>query len=126
MPNTNCLEGIACPECKSEGPFAIHSCALVLMSDNGGEETTDIEWSPASVITCKGCGHFGKVRDFTAEPRGEENTAVLNNIDLKLLLKQKRYLLRLVSVSKKQGQQELLDGVINLLDHIHDQIDPPK
>lgn len=81
MPNTNCLEGIACPECKSEGPFAIHSCALVLMSDNGGEETTDIEWSPASAIACQACNHAGRVRDFTAEKRPEEFSVLLRYPD---------------------------------------------
>lgn len=50
----------------------------------------------------------------------------MENIDLALLLRQKRALLRVInnpSISKPD--RTLLDGILNLLDAIHDEIDPP-
>lgn len=81
MSNTNCLQGIACPKCQSQGPFNIHACAIVEMTDDGSDSCTDIEWQPASVITCRVCEHPGKVRDFTAEKLMEEYSVLLRYPD---------------------------------------------
>jgi hypothetical protein len=35
MTNTNCLEGMQCPACKSDGPFRILCDVLVLWDDDG-------------------------------------------------------------------------------------------
>lgn len=51
--------------------------------------------------------------------------AILSNIDLPLLKKQKQTLVTLLqteSLTKKQKSH--IEGVLNLLDDIHDQLDP--
>jgi hypothetical protein len=40
MPNDNCLEGVSCPECGSEGPFWIHGGAFFLVHDACGKAGT--------------------------------------------------------------------------------------
>ena len=65
MPNVNCLEGIACPECESEGPFGI-ACDIVMeISDDGTESPIgDITWEDDSYCECRACMHKGTVKDF--------------------------------------------------------------
>ena len=46
-------------------------------------------------------------------------------VNLTLLLRQKQALLRAISNTASAHDVELLEGILNLLDHIHDQIDPP-
>ena len=63
--NTNCLEGIQCPECKSEGPFVIEVSATVLMSDDGWDEhVSDPTWEDTAYCRCDDCDYVGKVADF--------------------------------------------------------------
>jgi len=68
--NTNCLRGIACPECKSEGPFVITVQTNVLMEDDGWSETTgdSDEWGSWSYIRCDKCDAHGFVSEFTSTP----------------------------------------------------------
>lgn len=67
MPNENCLEGMACPKCQSEGPFHIQVTAMARVSDDGIEETNNPEWDDASFCMCHDCEHTGDVSDFTAK-----------------------------------------------------------
>lgn len=57
------------------------------------------------------------------------NTVVIDNIDLELLKKQKQVLLALVwpgsPYDLTNEQKEAIDGIINLLGSIHDDLDPP-
>lgn len=62
--NDNCLEGIACQRCGSEGPFAITATTVAMMYDDGCEGTTDIEWENTSPCVCKSCGHAATVAAF--------------------------------------------------------------
>ena len=62
--NTNCLEGLACPECQSEGPFTIRALTMATMSDDGCEETSDIEWEDTSVCICRSCQYGATVGVF--------------------------------------------------------------
>lgn len=74
MSNTNCLEGMACPKCGSEGPFKIVITAWALMFDDGIEETDESEWDDESPCICHECNHLGTVKDFedeTEEPEEE-------------------------------------------------------
>jgi hypothetical protein len=67
-PNENCLMGFQCPECKSYGPFHILVTTMVLMSDEGTEESGgDQEWDKDSYCACANCDHNGTVRDFINE-----------------------------------------------------------
>ncbi len=63
--NTNCLEGIRCPECGSYGPFGIGTHCSAIVHDDGVEETSGHEWDKFSPITCQKCDHDGAVGDFT-------------------------------------------------------------
>lgn len=65
MTNINCLEGIKCPGCESEGPFEIGITGTALVSDNGIEDYVgDSYWDDDSYIICPQCGESGKVREF--------------------------------------------------------------
>jgi hypothetical protein len=68
MPNTNCLENIACPKCGSDGPFFIEVRKQVLMHDDGSEECdSDEHWDSESYCRCFECDHEGEVTDFTKD-----------------------------------------------------------
>jgi len=67
MSNENCLEGMVCPSCGSEGPFAIYAESWFLVYDDGIEEYEDIEWGPSSPCICQECGYDGVVRQFDPE-----------------------------------------------------------
>jgi hypothetical protein len=65
-----------------------------------------------------------------AEPRGvctmtKRVNLDLKNLNLPLLLKQKQALLR--AIERSSADDALyLDGILSLLDFIHDTLDPPK
>ena len=67
MPNTNCLAGIACPNCDSEGPFDIEGKATFRVTDDGTDEHEGVEWDNSSHIECCGCGHRGSVGAFSRD-----------------------------------------------------------
>lgn len=70
MANTNCLDGMACPQCGSEGPFRIHCTVIVLMGDDGTEDDLiGSEWDDHSICECDGCDHSGTVKDFTIDKK---------------------------------------------------------
>ena len=62
--NTNCLEGMRCPECGSLEPFLISARVTVVAYDDGVAPDGDIEWEGDSGCLCKECGHSGIVSDF--------------------------------------------------------------
>ena len=65
MTNTNCLEGMQCPECKSDGPFRIAATVLVLVEDDGvADDLSGSEWSDDGLCECDECDHSGTVKDF--------------------------------------------------------------
>lgn len=66
--NTNCLEGMACPDCDSEGPFLINAEVTVLVSDDGTEDQGgDYEWNRDAYCQCKECDFADTVDGFTIE-----------------------------------------------------------
>ncbi len=64
-PNTNCLEGMACPSCGSYGPFTIEALVFLEVSDNDTEQGDDSEWNDDSYCRCHECGEIGTVGTFT-------------------------------------------------------------
>ena len=61
--------------------------------------------------------------------KNQDIYATLGNINLPLLKRQKLALLRAIrrtQDARVMDDAELLDGVLNLLDSIHDVLDPPK
>ena len=73
MANANVLDGLACPNCKSDGPFRISITiyADVMMTDDGyGPEdvrASETEWDDTSSCKCATCGLSGYVADFRTE-----------------------------------------------------------
>lgn len=64
MPNENCLEGLSCPQCGSDGPFVIRAFCDVLVDDEGTEDTLNFDWDDSSAATCKACYFDGHLRDY--------------------------------------------------------------
>lgn len=67
MPNTNCLEGISCPQCGSLEPFYVDIATTVEMTDNGWSLTrpgVDEMWTGG--IQCVSCDHAGTLEEFRA------------------------------------------------------------
>lgn len=62
--NTNCLDGIKCPECGSEEPFNISAKAIFTVYDDGTDSYGGVEWDDNSAIECLECGHRGKIKEF--------------------------------------------------------------
>ncbi len=62
--NTNCLEGMRCPNCKSEGPFDIYAHSTFVFTDDGTDEFGDVEWDDDSPCECKECNFEGIAGDF--------------------------------------------------------------
>lgn len=74
MPNENCLKGLRCPYCGSEGPFRIACQAVVLVFDDGTDETDSVEWDDDSACTCSQCHESASVKKFTVrERKGKKN-----------------------------------------------------
>lgn len=70
MANENCLLGMKCPKCGSEGPYGIAVKAWCPdVTDDGTDGLGDIEWDDKSICVCKACDFNGVVADFY-----EENT----------------------------------------------------
>jgi hypothetical protein len=67
MPNTNCLEGIRCPDCGNEEAFYIESTAVMYVTDDGAEARGDISWNDDSHAQCATCERGGKLADFKAK-----------------------------------------------------------
>jgi hypothetical protein len=68
MPNTNCLEGIRCPQCENDSLFHITCTTLAAVTDDGAETFGDMEWDEYSPISCPECRHRGSVSEFGQRP----------------------------------------------------------
>ena len=69
--NSNCLEGIECPRCGSQGPFRIACTSIADVEDDGTGDHESIEWNDHSYCECKHCHAFGIVLHFRTENRGK-------------------------------------------------------
>ena len=79
--NENCLAGMACPKCKSKGPFRIVATCWALVCDDGIEDTTEHEWEDDAACICAHCKHDAKVKDFQKrEPDATEPPSHAKNI----------------------------------------------
>jgi hypothetical protein len=86
MTNSNCLEGMQCPNCDSEGPFWMTAKARFFVSDNGTEEFNGIAWSGTDICECVACRYDGTVRDFQyPRPYSEEDADRLLQLGDKFL-----------------------------------------
>jgi len=64
--NENCLDGMVCHVCKSNGPFRIVTLCWAEVHDDGISETQEHEWDDKSCCVCVDCKFTGKVKDFRA------------------------------------------------------------
>ena len=64
MPNTNCLEGMACPVCGYEDNFLIQVTTWMNVYDDGTDDHTDVNWDATSPCECGECGHRETVYGF--------------------------------------------------------------
>lgn len=69
MTNTNCLEGIRCPECGQEDRLTITALITCVVTDNGSEPVGDHEWDDDSSTHCPECGFDGKLKCFSKRNR---------------------------------------------------------
>lgn len=84
MANENCLAGMACPHCGSEGPFLIEATSCFKMTDHGTEEHRDVQWTPQSTVTCCACDTGGTVGTFTIEQAPLSSMVVQWEIDVEV------------------------------------------
>lgn len=68
MSNTNCLEGMACPECKADERFKISACTWAIIKDDGCDDHEDMEYGVASPCICVECQHSATVGEFLGLP----------------------------------------------------------
>jgi hypothetical protein len=68
MSNTNCLAGMARPECRSEGPFVIAVTVSALVFDDGFTDIEGGDWSDNSSCQCSECLHSATVSQFYEPP----------------------------------------------------------
>lgn len=66
-PNTNCLEGMQCPECESFGPFHIAAEVMCEVHDDGSEPFGDHYWTDSSYCECPKCKYSSTVAEFSGE-----------------------------------------------------------
>ena len=72
--NNNCLEGIKCPKCGSEGPFIVEVRVQVLMHDEGSEDcNSDNHWDGNSYMRCYMCDADGLAKDFNTTTTQEQD-----------------------------------------------------
>lgn len=66
--NTNCLEGMACPECGYTERFKIIALTTATIADDGCEDHADFEYDESARCECVGCGHVATVGAFYGRP----------------------------------------------------------
>lgn len=76
--NTNCLQGMECPNCGALGDFVIEHASItatITVCDDGvlEEDFKQTEWEKENDCTCCECGHSATVRDFTLPEFREDN-----------------------------------------------------
>ncbi|MBI1347071.1 hypothetical protein GC163_12365 [bacterium] len=69
MTNTNCLEGIRCPQCGQENRFKITALITCVVTDSGSEPVGDHDWDDESGTQCPECGFTGKLKGFRKRNR---------------------------------------------------------
>lgn len=62
--NTNCLEGIRCPDCEQEDSFRIMGSSVFTVEDDGTVDHGDVEWDDDSWAFCPACEYEGKLGSF--------------------------------------------------------------
>jgi hypothetical protein len=69
-PNSGLLEGFACPECGSFGPFKIEHSKLVMVYDHELGDEEDLGFHDEGLCVCEACGFSSNVAHFTSGKEG--------------------------------------------------------
>jgi hypothetical protein len=64
MTNSNCLEGVRCPQCGQEKRFLITATITCDVTDDGSEPAGDHCWDDDSLTHCPGCECQGPLKEF--------------------------------------------------------------
>jgi DNA-directed RNA polymerase subunit RPC12/RpoP len=75
MTNSNCLEGIACPQCGNDFRIYIGVKTLAEVTDEGAETFGDMEWDGDSYAECPDCRHSGTLDGFRIDAATETSTS---------------------------------------------------
>jgi hypothetical protein len=70
-PNSNCLEGMSCPDCGQPHRFKIVGKALFEITDDGTEDYNDVEFFDDDHASCPECHWTGVVGNLREETRSE-------------------------------------------------------
>lgn len=62
MSNSNCLEGLCCPNCGQHHRLVISGRAFFEVTDSGSEALGDHEWDDDSLTRCPACHHAATLR----------------------------------------------------------------
>lgn len=65
MANTNCLAGMACPQCGYADKFLVGCAVMAEVTDEGTEAVADFDYSDESYCECSNCGHKDTIAGFT-------------------------------------------------------------
>jgi hypothetical protein len=80
MTSTNCLEGIACPDCGNDSRLYIEVKTLAVVYDHGAETYGDLGWDDGSYAECPECRRSGRLVEFRVEAAPENpNQATKEN-----------------------------------------------
>ena len=68
--NTNCLEGLKCPECGNDERLVIHGTSAFEVYDDGTNRHWDVEWDDRSHAVCPNhdCNFEGQLGEFRTPP----------------------------------------------------------
>lgn len=62
--NTNCLEGLRCPQCGNNAKLVIAGNSFFEVTDDGTESHGDVEWDNNSATRCPECHFAGLLKQF--------------------------------------------------------------
>lgn len=70
-PNSNCLEGMSCPDCGQHYRFKVVGRALFVITDDGTDDYNDVEFYDDDHASCPECMWTGVVGNLREETRSE-------------------------------------------------------
>lgn len=72
--NTNCLEGLKCPQCGNDSRLMIEGVSVFEVHDDGTESHGDVEWDDDAVTQCPECHLAAGLKRFHITETPKEKT----------------------------------------------------
>jgi hypothetical protein len=79
--NTNCLEGIKCPDCGNDGPFTVSVRGWAVLTDDGLQSVQDADWEDDSMTYCARCSKEGPWESFKIPKAKARARAILDEFN---------------------------------------------